>query len=209
MPPLTMVALLLGASCALLLPLLLRPALTAHRGGRIFAFVAILVLPTLAGVAGVSAHMERSKTVEFCTSCHVMQPYGRSLHIDDVEHLAGQHFQYARVPRETACFSCHTTYTMYGDFAAKLRGLRHVWVQYAGTVPARIRLYAKYDNRECLHCHDGARSFVDAVTHKSEPGRLAAIRAGQLSCLTSGCHATVHDVEHVGSLPAWPAKEAP
>jgi cytochrome c-type protein NapC len=200
----TLLILLLVASLLLLLPLLLHPALTLRRAGRVFAFVAIVVVPVAAGFAGLHEHVERTKTVAFCTSCHVMQPYGRSLHADDVDHLAAQHWQYARVPRETACFACHTDYTLYGDYKAKLRGLRHVWVQYIGTIPSTIHLYRAYNNRECLHCHDGARSFVEAVTHKPE---LAAIRANSKSCLTTGCHATVHDVAHVDALAMWPKEE--
>ena len=105
------------------------------------------------------------------------------------------------MPRETACFACHTDYTLYGDYKAKLRGLRHVWVQYVGTIPAKITLYTPYNNRECLHCHDGARSFVEAVTHKSEPGRLID-RSNRKSCLTAGATARVHDVAHVDALAA-------
>ena len=199
-----MMIFILVVAVVLLCPLLLRPSLTLQRAGRVYAFVAIAVVPIGVALAGLETHMERSKTVSFCTSCHIMQDYGRSLHIDDMDHLAGQHYQYNRVPRETACFACHTNYTMYGDYTAKLRGLRHVWVQYFGTAPNPIKLYEPFNNRECLHCHEGARSFVEAVTHKSEPGRLQAIYANQQSCVSAGCHATVHDVKNVATLPAWP-----
>jgi nitrate/TMAO reductase-like tetraheme cytochrome c subunit len=201
----TLLILLLVVALLLLAPLVLRPSLTLRHGGRLFAFVAIVVVPVAAGFAGLHEHVERTKTVAFCTSCHAMEPYGRSLHVDDVEHLAAQHWQYNRVPQETACFACHTSYTLYGDYQAKLRGLRHVWVQYAGTVPSQIRLYSPYHNRECLHCHDGARSFLESVTHRPE---LAAIRKNRKSCLTKGCHDQVHDVAHVGSLASWPKEEA-
>jgi cytochrome c-type protein NapC len=203
----TILILVLVIAFLMLLPLLVHPSLTVRRGGRVFAFMAIVVLPVIAGFAGLIEHMERSKTVAFCTSCHVMKSYGRSLHIDDLDHLAGKHFQYGRVPRETACFSCHTNYTLYGDYTAKLRGLRHVWVQYLGTIPKQIHLYEPYNNRECLHCHDGARSFEEAVTHRSEPGRLDAIRANRQSCVTSGCHGIVHDAAKVDSFPAWPKEQ--
>jgi len=198
---------LLVAAIVLLLPLLVHPSLMLRRAGRVFAFVAVVVVPLAAAVAGLDTHVERSKTVSFCTSCHVMEPWTRSLHVDDIEHLAAQHYQYNRVPRETACFACHTNYTMYGDYTAKLRGLRHVWVQYVGKVPEKIRLYGKFNNRECLHCHEGARSFLEAVTHKSEPKRLDAIRNNDLSCLSAGCHATVHDVGKAATLPSWPKEE--
>jgi cytochrome c-type protein NapC len=200
----TLLILLVVVALALLTPLVLRPSLTLLRPGRVFAFVAIVVIPVVAGVAGLREHVERSKTVAFCTSCHVMERYGRSLHADDIEHLAAQHWQYNRVPQETACFACHTDYTLYGDYKAKLRGLRHVWVQYLGTVPSTIRLYSTYHNRECLHCHDRARSFVESVTHKPE---LTEIRANRKSCLTRDCHATVHDVAHLDALTMWPKEE--
>ena len=149
--------------------------------------------------------MERSKTVAFCTSCHVMERYGHSLHVDDDRATSpAQHYQYNRVPRETACFACHTNYTMYGDYKAKLRGLRHVWVQYIGTIPEKIALYTPYNNRECLHCHDGARSFVEAVTHKGEMAAHAPSNANR-PVLTKGCHGTVHDVADTSTRwPLWP-----
>ena len=197
----TLLIILLVVSLVLLAPIVVRPSLTTDRAGRIFAFAAIVVLPMMAGFAGLSEHVERTKTVEFCTSCHVMQKYGKSLHIDDLEHLAGQHWQYNRVPQETACFACHTNYTLYGDYKAKLRGLRHVYVQYLGTIPAKISLYSPYSNRECLHCHSSSRSFVEAVPHKDE---MRGIRDNTKSCLEKGCHGTVHDVAQVDSLALWP-----
>jgi cytochrome c-type protein NapC len=197
----------IGVAFVLLVPLAVRPSVTLRRAGRLFALLAIVVVPIGAGFAGLSEHVERAKTVSFCTSCHVMERYGQSLHIDDLAHLPATHYQYNRVPRENACFTCHTDYTMFGDYKAKLRGLRHVWIQYFGTIPAKIHLYTPFRNRECLHCHEGARSFVESVTHKSEPDRLASIRNESLSCLSKGCHDTTHDVDQVGTLASWPARE--
>ena len=50
---------------------------------------------------------------------------------------AGQHYQNNRIPRDKACFTCHTDYTLFGDAKAKLRGLRHVYVNYLGRSPRR------------------------------------------------------------------------
>jgi cytochrome c-type protein NapC len=149
--------------------------------------------------------MERCTTVAFCLSCHPMEKYGRSLHIDDVLHVPASHYQYNRVPRETACFACHTNYTLFGDYKAKIEGLRHVWVEYLGTIPKPedIKLYKPFNNRECLHCHEGARSFDEAIPHKTLTGGIAVILANQISCVSSGCHDTVHDLAHVDLLPLW------
>jgi cytochrome c-type protein NapC len=172
-----------------------RPAFAgAGREGRSVAFLALLVLPVLAGLAGLGAHLEASKQTSYCVSCHAMKPYQRSLHLDDVEHLAATHYQNARVPRETACFACHTDYTIYGDLHDKLRGMRHLWTQYVSGPRPKLALYRPYNNRECLHCHGGARSFEEAATHRAEPGRLTALRENKASCMESGCHAVVHDV---------------
>src|SRR5262245_2427065 len=108
---------------ALIALVVLRPSLTAARGGRILAFLAFLVLPALATALGLSAHLEHSKSTAFCLSCHVMEPYGRSLRVDDPAALPAQHFQNNRIPRDRACFTCHTEYTLFGDAKAKLRGL--------------------------------------------------------------------------------------
>src|ERR1700748_1998617 len=100
----TLLSLGIVAALVLLLPLVVRPSLTLRMAGRVFAFVAIVVVPVAVGFGGLSQHIEHSKTTAFCLSCHVMEPYGRSFHVDDLDHLAAQHWQYSRVPRETACF---------------------------------------------------------------------------------------------------------
>ncbi len=186
------------AAIALIVLLVLRPSLTAVRGGRILAFLAFLVLPVLATAMGISAHLEQSKSTEFCLSCHVMEPYGRSLQVDDETWLPAQHFQNNRVPRDRACFTCHADYTMFGDAKAKLRGLRHVYVNYLGDIPEKIQLYEAYNNRECLHCHAGARSFEESDLHKE-------MRADQGSNTTSclECHDAVHNVGELEGKPLW------
>src|SRR5262249_38623797 len=123
---------------------------------------------------------------------------------DNVEHLPATHFLNGRVPRESACYACHTTYTMYGDFSSKLRGLRHVYAQYLGTIPQKIALYKPYHNRECLHCHAGTRGFEETSGHHEEPTALVRMQRNQLSCLTSGCHAITHDVARLTQFKSWP-----
>ena len=75
---------------ALIALVALRPSLTAARGGKVLAFLALLVLPVVATAMGLSAHMEQSKSTEFCLSCHVMEPYGKSLYVDDAGLAAGR-----------------------------------------------------------------------------------------------------------------------
>ena len=134
-----------------------------------------------------------------------MEPYGQSLHVDDPFHLAAAHFQNHRVPPDEACYTCHTNYAMFGGVKAKLGGLRHLYVYYLGKPPkpADIKLYEPYNNRECLHCHAGARSFEEGAVHIADPTLLADIKLNKVSCLSSGCHQVVHDVATLGEQKYW------
>jgi len=183
---------------ALIVLIILRPSLTAARGGKILAFMAFFILPVLTTTIGTSTHLEQSKSTSFCLSCHVMKPYGESLRIDSDAYLPARHFQNNIIPRDQACFTCHTTYTMFGDFSAKLRGVRHVYVQYLGTLPETLELYSPFKNRECLHCHSGARSFEENENHVDLREDL---ENDEFSCLD--CHDSIHGVEHLGELDMW------
>ena len=204
--PVTLLYVLIGVTLVLIATIVFRPSLTVTRGGKQLAFMVYFVLPVVVASMGASEHMERSKQTQFCLSCHVMEPYGRSLYIDDATYVPAAHFQNARIPREEACYTCHTDYVMYGSLLAKLRGMRHLYVQYLGTIPEPIRLYNPYSNRECLHCHAGARSFEEGAVHSVDPSVMASIKANQLSCLTSGCHDQVHPVAHLSELKFWGPK---
>jgi cytochrome c-type protein NapC len=194
---------LLTVAFALLLILIVRPSITRDRGGRVLAFLGIFAIPTLAFAVGFNAHVERSKRTEFCLTCHIMEPYGRSLKIDDSEYVPASHVQNNRVNRDEACFTCHTTYALYGDIKAKIGGLRHIAVNYLGVAPDTIQLYKPYNNRECLHCHNGSRSFESNDAHTETDTTMAAIKSNRMSCMTSGCHDLVHDVQNVDKLPMW------
>ena len=206
--PTSMLIVIIVVAAALVSVMVFKPSITITRGGKILAFVSIFIFPALSGSMGFKEHMERSKRTEFCTSCHVMQDYGKSLLIDDPAPVPAAHFQNNRVPRDQACYTCHTDYAMFGGVKAKLRGLNHVYVQYFGKIPDKIELYTPYNNRECLHCHGGARNFEEGATHTLEEGRLELIKSGQLSCLTSECHATGHDVKDLGSKTFWKGSQA-
>jgi len=182
-----------------------RTELTRVRDGRILAFLALFVLPALAVWAGASEHMERAKSTEFCLSCHTMEQHGKSLLVDDRSYLAAAHYQNNRIPRERACYTCHTNYTMFGGFKDKWRGLSHVYVQYLGTIPKpeEIKLYTPFNNRECLHCHAGARSYMEATAHMKTADLLEKTSRNEMSCMSSRCHDTTHDVETLADVTLW------
>ena len=208
--PTALVYLALAAAMVFALVIVVFPSITRDRGGKVFAFFPLFILPLGVGFIGGYHHLETSKRTEFCLSCHTMSDHGRSLYLDDPTALPAQHFQNQRVPREQACYTCHRDYTMYGDIAAKWRGLNHVYVYYFGTVPepAQIKLYNPYNNRECLYCHQGARTFEEGFSHNLEPQIMPAIKSNEMSCLSSGCHENSHEVATLSEKEFWQPGQA-
>lgn len=182
-----------------------RAELTRAQGGKILAFLALFILPALAVWVGFSEQMERAESMQFCLSCHVMHDSGRSLYVDDPSYLPAAHFQNNLVPRDHACYTCHTDYTMFGTVHAKFRGLRHIYVQYFGKVPqpADIKLYTPFNNRECLHCHAGTRAFDEEPKHSKASDMMSKIKSNQMSCMAANCHDTVHDVATLKDATFW------
>jgi cytochrome c-type protein NapC len=201
----TLIVVLVFFSAALISVLVARPGITSTRGGKIVAFFVLFLLPILCAAMGVTREMQRAETTAFCLSCHTMDAFGQSLYIDDAGHLPAAHFQNHRVPSGEACYTCHADYAMFGTLKVKLHGLRHVYIYYLGTPPApeNIKLYEPFNNRECLHCHLGARSFEEGVVHTADPATLPAIKSNQLSCMSNGCHEVVHDVVHLKDAKLW------
>jgi cytochrome c-type protein NapC len=179
--------------------------LTRAPGGKMLAFLALFIFPAIASWSGTVHHVELSKQTSFCLSCHVMSDYGKSLHVDDKSYIPAAHFQNHLVPAKEACYTCHTNYTIYGSFHSKLRGLNHVYVQYLGNVPKPedIKLYEPFNNRECLHCHLGARAFEEEGKHRKTPEMMADITSNKKSCTASNCHDTVHDVASLKDAKFW------
>lgn len=195
---------LLGITIALIAVIVARPQITVGKAGKVLAFLALFIFPVFGGLLGVETHIERSEQTSFCLSCHIMGDYGRSLLVDDARYIPAAHYQNGRVPRDQACYTCHTDYTLYsGFFKAKLRGVHHVWVQYFGKPEEPIKLYSAYNNRECLHCHLGARSFEQGAVHNADPQTMADIKSNKLSCVSSGCHDMVHNISNLDHVKFW------
>ena len=176
-------------------------ALDGHTVGRVVLLIAIVALPLLLSAANFSYGVGESSSTRFCLSCHEMQNHGKTLFADNRQALAAVHYQNRLVDRQTACYSCHKDYAMFGDVTAKLNGLRHVWAHYVTGVPKKIELYQPYPNSNCLHCHDDARRFVEGAAHRPV---LDALYAGTTSCLS--CHRVAHDLAKVEAGELWQAR---
>ena len=95
--PTIFILLLLALTIILIAVIIFRPGVTSTRGGKMVAFLVLFALPVLCAGMGGSVELQRAKSTEFCLSCHIMEPYGKSLLVDDPMHLAAAHFQNHRV----------------------------------------------------------------------------------------------------------------
>lgn len=191
---------LIGLTLVLTAVFLVRPSITAGVTGKILAFVALCILPALCIAVGMSTHMQRSEQTKFCISCHAMENYGKSLYVDDASYIPAEHFQNHRVPADQACYACHADYTIYGPLKDKLAGMTRIYMQYVSTPPKTITISGGYNNRQCLHCHSGARSFEENPVHIAI---MDTLKSNQTSCLSSGCHDTAHNASKVDQLKMW------
>lgn len=192
---------LLLAIASTLLLLVLRRRLAARLAGLLALVLGGVVLPGLAVVGSAGHAYTASSSTEFCLQCHEMRDHGKSLFVADGGSLAAVHYQKRLIDREHTCFECHTDYAMFGDVKAKMNGLRHVWVHFLGDVPATFELYEPYPNYNCLHCHEDARSYLEAAGHR---GRFDEMASGELSCLA--CHRG-HDLDRARQGPYWQGAE--
>jgi cytochrome c-type protein NapC len=198
--PQALLMILIGISIAFILLVMIRPSLIARREGKVLGLLAFIVLPVVAASIGASEHLENSKQTQFCLSCHIMEPWGKSLYVDDPSHIPAAHFQNHRIAPDEACYTCHSDYGMYGAIRTKLEGMHHVYVEYLGHPMNPIHLYHPYENAQCLHCHLGARSFEADPLHIAIMGDL---KSEKLSCISSGCHDTIHNVSTLGQAKFW------
>ena len=196
-------AIIIAIAMVMLLILIVRPQLTREPQGKVLAFVGLVLFPGLTLWLGTSVHIERSKKTEFCISCHVMEDYGKSLYVDDDEFLAAVHYQNQLVDADKACFTCHTDYTMYGDLTSKMRGLKHVFVNYWGEIPEEPELYTPYQNRECLHCHGDSRRFHEESAHHEEEDTMENMMSEKMSCMELGCHDVAHGIDEFEDVDFW------
>lgn len=172
--------------------------LAGSRAGRLAMLLGVLCLPFAALFTGATHAYDQSSSTEFCLSCHEMQRHGTSMFLDDPTVLPAVHYQSRLVDRDHACFECHTNYAMFGNLRAKVDGLRHVWVHYMEEPPQKFELYEPYPNRNCLHCHDDARDFIEAAPHRDQ---LAALYGGEVSCLE--CHKSGHGLPRLDEGELW------
>jgi cytochrome c-type protein NapC len=203
--PLSITLTLIGLSLALALLVGFRKGISQTREGKVLCFVALAILPVVSVWGGFDAHLDRAESTQFCLSCHIMTQYGQSLHYDDKSYIPALHYENNFVPRDHACYTCHTDYAMFGAVKAKFNGLHHIYVQYFEKLPKPedIKLYKPFPNATCLHCHLGARKFEEVNGHHKTADMLDKVKSGKLSCISSGCHDTLHEIGDLKDAKFW------
>ena len=77
-----------------------KPTILRNGGGQILGFFALFLLPISVGGMGGAILNDNAQTTEYCLSCHIMDDWGRSLHVDDNEFVPADHFQNFLVSRD-------------------------------------------------------------------------------------------------------------
>lgn len=169
-------------------------------------FVGLCVLPVFMMLFGAYTTVERSKSVEFCHSCHsAMDMYVGDMRDPASATLAAGHYRERWITQDE-CYRCHADYGVWGSADAKLRGFAHLYHWLLGSPTAlgaeQIRTYRRYRNDLCLGCHAGSATFVASGggVHLNLASNLVVIDpdtgAEVTSCLV--CHGPAHP-----SLEQW------
>jgi cytochrome c-type protein NapC len=184
-----------GASALLVLWYLVRRPALSH-ATKIVMLLGIGVLPLVTATTGNVAGFEATKTRQFCSSCHVMTPYGDDSSDLHSTTLAARHARNGFFGDDN-CYACHANYGMYGTIVTKLGGLRHIY-EYAlhyrnmslEEAREKIHLREPFQNSTCMQCHSTDNPIWNTV--KEHESLLASLRDGSISCATVGCHGPAH-----------------
>jgi cytochrome c nitrite reductase small subunit len=143
------------------------------------------IVPLLSLSFGTVLVFEKAERVDFCASCHrAMQSYVDDMKNSKSESLAALHYKNSYIS-SNQCYTCHTSYGIFGTVEAKLSGLNDVYRYYTNTYPVPIKMRAAYPNGDCLKCHAGSARWP--VLHADFK---QALFKDELKCLD--CHRETH-----------------
>lgn len=190
----------LALGCAVLSALLIlgylikRPPF--HAGTQLWLFFGLGVLPMATAVSGNVAGFEATKTVHFCSSCHVMLAHTGDARDPHSQSLAARHSR-NRLFGGESCYSCHADYGMFGAVFTKINGMHHVYgyltEYHAKTLDealAELEMFKPFPNQNCMQCHSTQnRGWLNINDHRAS---LDGVRKGEISCASAGCHGYAH-----------------
>ncbi len=153
---------------------------------KLLAFSTLVVLPAAAlGVANYHT-FGGVHEVQACARCHVMRPMVNDLRDPASETLAARHAKNHWIPKDQ-CYACHSDYGLNGDLQAKMEGFRHLARYTTQSYVEPIKLRGRFDNDNCLKCHQGAPRFEAVASHHTVQ---ALLHDSSMSCLN--CHGRAH-----------------
>jgi cytochrome c-type protein NapC len=154
------------------------------------------VFPIATAATGNVVGFNHTLSRDFCSGCHVMEPFTGDAANPRSFTLAARHSRNPSFGGES-CYACHADYGMFGAVTTKLNGLRHVYEYYTEyrslsleeALP-RIHTYKPYPNHNCMQCHS---TEVPSWYSLSEHAALDdEVRSGEVSCASAGCHGPIH-----------------
>ena len=153
---------------------------------RLVALMALLVLPAGAVFLANYHVFEGVHEVRGCASCHVMLPMVNDMRDPESGTLAARHYK-NRWIAEDQCYHCHSDYGLGGNLEAKMTGFRHLARYTTRTYHEPIKARVRFDNKNCLKCHEGTPRFERVQSHATAHEKLVA---NQMICLN--CHGQAH-----------------
>lgn len=131
---------------------------------RLVALLALIVLPATAVLLANYHTFEGVHEVRGCASCHVMLPMVNDMLDPGSETLAALHYK-NRWIADNQCYHCHSDYGLGGNLEAKMTGFRHLARYTTRTYQEPIKARVKFDNNNCLHCHEKTPKWVAVESH--------------------------------------------
>jgi hypothetical protein len=153
---------------------------------RLVALVAFIILPAGAVFLANYHTFEGVHEVRACASCHVMLPMVNDMRDPGSETLAARHYKNKWIA-ENQCYHCHSDYGLGGDLEAKMTGFRHLARYTTRTYHEPIVSRVKFNNKNCLQCHEGTPKWVAVPSHIEARKELAA---NEMMCIE--CHGEPH-----------------
>jgi cytochrome c nitrite reductase small subunit len=153
---------------------------------RLVALLALLVLPATAVLLANYHTFEGVHEVRACASCHVMLPMVNDMQDPASETLAALHYK-NRWIADNQCYHCHSDYGLGGSLEAKMTGFRHLARYTTRTYHVPITSRVKFDNNNCLHCHEKAPKWVAVESHTEA---LPDLTTNKTTCVE--CHGDPH-----------------
>jgi len=153
---------------------------------RLVALLALIVLPAGAVFLANYHVFEGVHEVRGCASCHVMLPMVNDMRDPASGTLAARHYK-NRWIAEDQCYHCHSDYGLGGSLEAKMTGFRHLARYTTRTYQEPIKARIRFDNNNCLHCHETTPKFVAVESHVEAHEDLTT---NKVTCLE--CHGDAH-----------------